>query len=147
MYKRWKFTLNLLLLPIGMLILFFLLSITNRTVAAENNIQKDLQKLSVASGVLVDGLQKDWLVCRPAEKAGVFKNEKGNELVLSNGIISRLWGVGTLCRQFRIWARLSTRRHKYDDVLNPSPDLPLRKGGVWFPLLERGSGGFFLWCW
>ena len=71
------------------LIVFVLLNFSNKTVAVEKNSQIDLQKLPEASGVFVDGLRTDWLVKRSTEKASVFKDEKGNELVLSNGIISR----------------------------------------------------------
>ena len=55
---------------------------------AQDHRDKLLQ-LPVASGPYVNGMEGDWLLVRPEEKARVMRNKEGNELVLTNGIISR----------------------------------------------------------
>lgn len=57
--------------------------------ASAQNQTTELEKLPIAKDVYLDGLNEDWLIKKPTEKAGVFRNGKGTELILSNGIISR----------------------------------------------------------
>jgi hypothetical protein len=53
------------------------------------NWEEQLKQLPQVGGSYENGLQHDWLLQKPTEKAAVFRNEKYNELILSNGIISR----------------------------------------------------------
>ena len=53
------------------------------------NWDKKIQNLPVIDGVYQDGVKSDWLIQKPSETAKVFRNEDSNELILSNGIISR----------------------------------------------------------
>jgi len=52
-----------------------------------------LKNLHQATGVYLDGIGYDWLVKDVYDKAGVFRNDKGNELIMSNGIISRSFRI------------------------------------------------------
>ncbi len=49
----------------------------------------ELQKLPVISGSYAEGVDNDWLIKKPVETARVFRNKENNELIISNGIISR----------------------------------------------------------
>ncbi len=49
----------------------------------------DLNDLPLADKVYTEGLPDDWLIEAPKAKAQVFTNQNDNELILSNGIISR----------------------------------------------------------
>jgi len=51
--------------------------------------KKDIEKLPIIGGTYETGLEKDWLIIKPVEKANLFRNETGDEIILSNGIISR----------------------------------------------------------
>ena len=53
------------------------------------NAIKDLGELPVVNGAYVNGVQQDYLIENLTEKADVFRNDKNNELILSNGLISR----------------------------------------------------------
>jgi len=50
---------------------------------------EQLKKLPVAEGIYTDGVKYDWLIKKSDATAKVLRNQKGNELILSNGIISR----------------------------------------------------------
>ena len=50
---------------------------------------KDLEDLPLVNGAYIDGVQQDYLVEKLSEVADAFRNEKSNELILSNGLISR----------------------------------------------------------
>ncbi|MCY1722774.1 hypothetical protein OU798_20660 [Prolixibacteraceae bacterium Z1-6] len=68
------------------LVLSVLLFISNQLTAQE--YLDDLRSLPIISESYTEGIKKDWLIQKPAETAQVFRNEN-NELILSNGIISR----------------------------------------------------------
>jgi len=69
------------------LIFVTMLNLHNKTVAQD--YVEDLKLLPVISGSYKEGVQNDWLIQKPDEKAQAFRNEANNELILSNGIISR----------------------------------------------------------
>ena len=73
-------------MKIRLSILFLLGSIS--IISAQSNFE-NLDALPVIKGTYMDGVKNDWLIKRPTEKAGIFRNEENNELILSNGIISR----------------------------------------------------------
>ncbi len=56
--------------------------------------QSQIKELPLAKGEYVDGLQNDWLIKKADKKAKVLKNEANNEIILSNGIISRSFRLG-----------------------------------------------------
>ena len=60
--------------------------------SAQNKIQ-ELESIEKADESYSVGLEKDWLVSKSELKARVFRNEKANELILSNGIISRTFRI------------------------------------------------------
>ena len=62
---------------------------SQRAAPKRQSISRQIQDLEIASGVYSDGVEDDWLVKPVNAKAGVFRNSKGNELILSNGLISR----------------------------------------------------------
>ncbi|MGQ7871030.1 hypothetical protein [Sunxiuqinia sp. sy24] len=70
------------------LILGLVLCVSACTLWAQS-FKKDVEKLPVISGIYETGVENDWLLKKPSEKAQVFRNESSNELILSNGIISR----------------------------------------------------------
>ena len=51
--------------------------------------QAGVDDLPLADEIHTEGLPNDWLIETPDVKAQVFTNENKNELILSNGIISR----------------------------------------------------------
>ncbi len=51
--------------------------------------QDKINELPLLEGPFLEGIQEDWLVHPPAERATLFRNESRNEFTLSNGIISR----------------------------------------------------------
>ena len=55
---------------------------------AQNNVE-GLGDLPVVNAAYIDGVQQDYLLGKISEKAEAFRNEKSNELILSNGLISR----------------------------------------------------------
>ena len=55
---------------------------------AQTQIQ-ELKSIEDVDKAYSAGLENDWLVSKPELKAGVFRNSENNELILSNGIISR----------------------------------------------------------
>ena len=73
-------------MKIRLSILFLLGSIA--VISAQSNFD-NLHNLPVIKGPYLEGIENDWLIKRPSEKAGLFRNEENNELILSNGIISR----------------------------------------------------------
>ncbi len=77
--------------PIRILIINILLA--NCFVVESQDLHGDIQKLPVIKGTYETGSENDWLVKKPAEKAAVFRNEAGNEIILSNGIISRSFRI------------------------------------------------------
>lgn len=48
-----------------------------------------LETLPVIGGIYSDGVESDWLIKKPEEKATLFRNKDKTEIILSNGIISR----------------------------------------------------------
>ena len=77
---------EILKMKLSLSILFLVWSVS--VVSAQSYFEK-LNELPVISGTYATGIQNDWLIEKPAEKAKVFRNEDNNELILSNGIISR----------------------------------------------------------
>ncbi|MEM6803410.1 MAG: alpha-galactosidase, partial [Bacteroidota bacterium] len=51
--------------------------------------QLDLDELPLLSGMYEEGLEGDWLVEKVHSPAAVFKNKKGDRIILSNGLLSR----------------------------------------------------------
>ena len=74
---RW----SILILPI--------LVFSNIDEGYAQNAIKDLGELPEVNGAYFDGVQQDYLVEKLAEEAAAFRNNKNNELILSNGLISR----------------------------------------------------------
>ena len=52
-------------------------------------LNNGVQSLPEIDGEYKNGLEHDWLLQTHKLKSGVFKNEKANEIILSNGLISR----------------------------------------------------------
>ena len=50
---------------------------------------ENLNALPVIKGTYLEGIENDWLLEKPSEKAQLFRNKESNEIILSNGIISR----------------------------------------------------------
>ena len=71
-------------------VLLFLISLS--LLQAQPFLDK-INKLPLAPDVYLQGIENDWLIDKVNAKAQVFRNEKGNELILSNGIISRTFRV------------------------------------------------------
>ncbi len=71
----------------GFYLLFIIVSLNH--IVFGQAYKTELNDLPVADIVYTEGLTNDWLINQPNEKAQVFKNENENELILSNGIISR----------------------------------------------------------
>ena len=69
--------------------LLCLFGFTSFSVIEAQEYLKEINNLPVVKGVYKDGIQNDWLIQKPSETAKVFRNENSNELILSNGIISR----------------------------------------------------------
>ena len=59
---------------------------------AQTKIQ-ELESIDMADESYSAGMEKDWLVSKPALNARVFRNENSNELILSNGIVSRTFRI------------------------------------------------------
>lgn len=70
-------------------LLLLALTFFYRHLAGAQTYKDKLQALPVVEGPYLEGIQKDWLVDEPNIKAGVFRNQVGNALIISNGIISR----------------------------------------------------------
>ena len=71
--------------------LTLLLFITKIGIAQDMNLQ--LRQLPIASSEYVNGTKKDWLVEEVKLPSKVLRNEKGNEIILSNGLISRTFRI------------------------------------------------------
>ena len=71
---------------------FFIYFFNPVTISTQTIIDK-VKDLPVASGEYVDGVKEDWLVNKINLNAGLFRNEGKNELILSNGLISRTFRV------------------------------------------------------
>ena len=56
--------------------------------------QSQIKELPLAKGEYVDGLQNDWLIKKADKKAKVLRKKANNEIILSNGIISRSFRLG-----------------------------------------------------
>jgi len=67
-------------------ILFLLFSVSE--ISAQSYFE-NLNALPVINGAYLEGIESDWLIKRPSEKARLFRNKENNEIILSNGIISR----------------------------------------------------------
>ncbi len=71
------------------ILIFLLLIFTNiHAGLAQNNVE-GLKDLPVINASYIEGVQQDYLLGKISEKAEAFRNEKSNELILSNGLISR----------------------------------------------------------
>ena len=53
------------------------------------SLSNNVQSLPLLTPEHQDGIEQDWLIDAHQAKTGVFRNEKGNEITLSNGLISR----------------------------------------------------------
>ncbi len=67
-------------------ILFLLGSIS--VISSQSNFE-NLNALPVIKGTYLEGIENDWLIKRSSGKSRLFRNEENNEMILSNGIISR----------------------------------------------------------
>ncbi len=72
------------------IVLIFIL-ISNLVIA--QNISDEIKELPTPKDSYINGVQQDWLITKPTDNAKVFRNEKSNELILSNGLISRTFRV------------------------------------------------------
>ncbi len=77
---------KILKMKIKLSILVLLGSIS--VISGQSNFE-NLIALPVIKGTYLEGIENDWLIKRPSEKARLFRNEENNEMILSNGIISR----------------------------------------------------------
>ena len=59
---------------------------------SQSNIE-NLRMISEADARYINGFGRDWLVHKPELKANVFRNENSNEIVISNGIITRSFRI------------------------------------------------------
>lgn len=73
----------------NLLCLIFLLSFAQ--VFAQN---KAIRDLPILSGAYEEGLDEDWLVKKVELEAGLFRNEQGDRLIISNGLLSRSFYLG-----------------------------------------------------
>ena len=71
------------------ILIFLILLFSNIHGGLAQNFVEDLGALPVVNGAYTDGVQQDYLVEKCNEKAGAFRNENSDELILSNGLISR----------------------------------------------------------
>lgn len=58
--------------------------------------QQPLDKLKLLPEITnpySEGVKEDWLIAKPETNAKAFRNSKGNELILSNGLISRTFRI------------------------------------------------------
>ncbi len=56
-------------------------------------LQQAVKKLPIIEGAYNSGINQDWLVKKPDLQSGVFRNVSGNEIILSNGILSRTFRI------------------------------------------------------
>ena len=73
-------------MKIRLSILFLVGSLS--VISAQSNFE-NLNALPIIKGTYLEGIENDWLIKRPSEKASLFRNKENNEIILSNGIISR----------------------------------------------------------
>ena len=73
-------------MKIRLSILFLVGSLS--VISAQSNFE-NLNDLPIIKGSYLEGIENDWLIKKPSESASVFRNEENNEIILSNGIISR----------------------------------------------------------
>ncbi|MFT4567887.1 MAG: hypothetical protein ACI9FN_002855, partial [Saprospiraceae bacterium] len=73
-------------MKIRLSILFLIYSVS---VISAQSYFENLNELPVITGTHLDGIESDWLLKMPSEKARLFRNKENNEIILSNGIISR----------------------------------------------------------
>lgn len=71
------------------ILIFLILLFSNIHGGLAQNFVEDIGALPVVNGAYTDGVQQDYLVEKCNEKAGAFRNENSDELILSNGLISR----------------------------------------------------------
>ena len=69
---------------LGLILTLFMAAAHSLVVAQD--FSNEVEKLPVISGSYIDGVENDWLIQKPTEKAKVFRNEESNELILSNPI-------------------------------------------------------------
>lgn len=67
---------------------FLLITLCLSGISAQNYFD-NLNTLPIINGSYINGVENDWLVKNPSEKAKLFRNKENNEIILSNGIISR----------------------------------------------------------
>ena len=68
---------------------FFLIGAIGISELQAQDYKKDIEKLPIISGTYETGLENDWLIKKPLEKANLFRSRTSDEIILSNGIISR----------------------------------------------------------
>lgn len=69
--------------------LYVLLFVCMGSLLTAQDYAEALADLPVLEGVYAEGLEQDWLIRKPEEHAGLFRTATGDEIVLSNGILSR----------------------------------------------------------
>ena len=71
------------------ILIFLTLLLSNIDEGLAQNYVEDLGDLPVINGAYIEGVQQDYLVEKINEKAAALRNEISNEMILSNGLISR----------------------------------------------------------
>ena len=71
------------------LLVFLIIFMSIIDIGNAQNPGENLSDLPLVNGVYIEGVQQDYLVEKFSEEADAFRNEKSNELILSNGLISR----------------------------------------------------------
>ncbi len=69
--------------------ILFLFTLTLPILSFTQSHLKKVQELPVITGVYAEGIKKDWLVTSVETPSMIFKSEDNNNIILSNGIISR----------------------------------------------------------
>ncbi len=70
-----------------------LVLIFSTLIGFSQGLNQKVSQLPIAKDDYVNGVKNDWLVDKINIPSGVFRNEKGNELILSNGLISRSFRI------------------------------------------------------
>ncbi len=86
MKQKIKFKVWRCLFSLVVIILF------NTQIIAQRHIEQ-LNSLPIVEKVYVDGLKSDWLIDKTKKKAKVFRDKHNNEIILSNGVISRTFNI------------------------------------------------------
>ncbi|MEM8891267.1 MAG: alpha-galactosidase, partial [Bacteroidota bacterium] len=72
--------------------LFCLLLLFSLTLAFAQD--KAIMDLPLLAGEYAEGIEEDWLVKKVDLEAGIFRNEAGDRIILSNGLLSRSFYLG-----------------------------------------------------